>query len=177
MSKSPQSGFTIVELLVVMGIMALVMNFALPNVMQMMANFKSSATVNTLISDLNFAKSASISSGKPVLVQCVGTFCTNTPSDWSGGWRICYDVSLTNSNTCNIGGLTTLPNPIRRAGALGSGQKVTNSVGANLYFYPTGYANAAPTFTATAAKSTGQVFSTRAIAVTASGSISTIDRR
>ncbi len=174
MSKSQQSGFTLVELLVVMGIMALIMRIALPNVTQMMANFKSNATVNSLISDLNLAKTESIKSGQPVLVLCVGTPCANTPVDWSGGWQICYSVTQTNPDTCNIGSLTRLVNPIRTAGALGSGQKITAG-GKALYFYPTGYANTVATFNASAS---GVASNNRTISVAMSGSINTnLDRR
>lgn len=170
MSKQKQSGFTLIELIVVMALMAVVLGIAAPSITQMLSKFRLDSAVGTLISDLNVARSESIKSGQPVLVVCQGTPCSQTPISWTGGWIICYDSD--SNNACDATTAVRI-NPIRAKDALVKGQILT-ATSLRVSFFPTGYTNSATmTFSAGTDVAPGY---TKNILVTPSGSITSLDK-
>jgi type IV fimbrial biogenesis protein FimT len=170
MSKQIQSGFSLVELIVVMALMGVVASIAAPNVSEMMAQFRRNSVVGELITDLNTARSEAIKSGQPVIVACQGAPCAYTPISWTGGWQICYSV---NGATCAVS--TTLRvNPIKTAGALVSGQ-IVNANSLSVPFVPTGYMQSTTKEFQIGARALAAT-DKKVITVTSSGSISSLDK-
>jgi type IV fimbrial biogenesis protein FimT len=174
MSKQLQRGFTLVELIVVMAIMAVIMAIAAPNVGEMLANYRLNNTVGSLISDLNVARTESIKSGQPVIVICEGAPCTENPISWTGGWQICYS---NNATSCDAS-TAVRTNPIRRNGALSTGQ-VLEASSRTATFYPTGYTNSTTVSFDAASKNNAGTKNTatlKNITVTSSGSITSLSK-
>ncbi|MEY4729118.1 MAG: hypothetical protein RL020_276 [Pseudomonadota bacterium] len=169
MSHKTQNGFTIVELMVVMVVVSIVISIAIPNITQMMAEFRTSKAVGSLISDLNVARTESIKSGVPVMVICQVSPCTGTPINWVGGWLVCYS---NNGTTCDTTS-TARANPIRRGQALEPGQTLT-STAASVAFYPTGYTNVSSVNFDVG--STNNPAAVKKVAVLQSGSITSLSK-
>ncbi len=85
-------GFTLFEMVVVMGIVGILMAIAIPSYRYMTNSNRISAEVNGLLGDLEFARSEAIKEGQTVSV-CVssnGTSCTSGTS-WQNGWIVFSD--------------------------------------------------------------------------------------
>jgi type IV fimbrial biogenesis protein FimT len=94
-------GFTLFELLIVMGIMAIFAAIAIPSYRFVTSSNRVAAEVNGLLGDLQFARAEAIKEGQSVAV-CVATAnytqCDTSgtaPANWQNGWIVFGD---TNSN-------------------------------------------------------------------------------
>jgi type IV fimbrial biogenesis protein FimT len=169
MSKQIQRGFTLIELIVVMALMATIMAIAAPNISEMLANFRLSNSASALISDLNLARSEAIKSGKPVIILCQGAPCSETPINWAGGWVICYSD---NDTSCNAS-TAQRPNPIRTAAALPIGQFISTDT-RRVPFFANGVTDTlGVVFFQAGAKN---ITTKRDVAVTPSGSITSLEK-
>src|SRR5712664_2668940 len=91
------SGVTLVEILVVMGIVATLMAIGIPSYKYVTNANRISAEINGLLGDLQFARSEAIKEGRTVSV-CVSsdqsTCLTTTPdTNWQKGWIVFSDVN------------------------------------------------------------------------------------
>lgn len=77
-----KNGFTIIEILITLALLAILMGVAIPNLRQFLVNQRVSAQASELISSLAFARSEA--SKRNVNIVVLPT--TNTPSGWGGGW-------------------------------------------------------------------------------------------
>jgi type IV fimbrial biogenesis protein FimT len=90
-------GVTLVEILVVMGIVAMLMAIGIPSYKYVTNANRISAEINGLLGDLQFARSEAIKEGRTVSV-CVssdGTSCLTVSPDtnWQKGWIVFSDVN------------------------------------------------------------------------------------
>ena len=76
-----QAGFTIIELMIVLTIVAGLIVIALPSMTEMVQNQKVKGAANELFFDLSFARSEAIKRNTTVQVNRTG-------SDWTGGWTV-----------------------------------------------------------------------------------------
>lgn len=88
-----QTGFTLIELMVVVAIVAIMVAIATPSFVSLIQSNRVSAEVNSFAGDLQFARSEAIKQGIPVSVcassdgkNCLGA---NT---WQSGWIVFSDV-------------------------------------------------------------------------------------
>jgi type IV fimbrial biogenesis protein FimT len=91
-SERYSSGFTVLELVIVIGIFTLLMVIGVPSFKYVTTANRISAEVNGLIGDMQFARAEAIKEGQTV-VACVssnGTTCSNADS-WQNGWIVCSD--------------------------------------------------------------------------------------
>lgn len=79
-----QQGFSLIELLIVLAILGILMNFAMLPFQEMIANQRLKSVVSDLIGDLALARSEAIKRSSPVGIS-------RMTADWSGGWQIFVD--------------------------------------------------------------------------------------
>ncbi|MGE0484823.1 MAG: GspH/FimT family pseudopilin [Gammaproteobacteria bacterium] len=82
-----QRGFTIIELMTVVALMALLVTIGIPNFRTMVANNRVTSQVNLFSSSLQLARSEAVKSNRRVVVcpSTTGTNCT-ADVDWNVGW-------------------------------------------------------------------------------------------
>jgi type IV fimbrial biogenesis protein FimT len=96
------SGFTMLELVIVIGIFTILMVVGVPSFKYVTTANRISAEVNGLIGDLQYARAEAIKEGQTV-VACVsanGTTCSISNS-WQNGWIVCSDPL--NDGACDAG--------------------------------------------------------------------------
>jgi type IV fimbrial biogenesis protein FimT len=100
-SERHSSGFTMLELVVVIAIVGVLIALGVPSFKYVTTANRIAAEVNGLLGDMQFARAEAIKEGQTVVV-CVstnGTSCTNSP--WNNGWMVCSDPG--NDGTCDAG--------------------------------------------------------------------------
>ncbi|HWM69634.1 MAG TPA: GspH/FimT family pseudopilin, partial [Steroidobacteraceae bacterium] len=88
------AGFTMIELLVVITIVAILMGIGAPSYKYVTNSNRMSAEVNGLLGDMQLARAEAVKDGMSVTV-CSSTDqlkCSGS-SDWSGGWIVFTDPS------------------------------------------------------------------------------------
>lgn len=86
-SSQPQ-GFTLVELMITLVVLAILVAIAAPNFREVSLNSRSNGNINTLVADLSMARSEAVKHARPVTVAA-------DPGGWSFGWQVFLDVRST----------------------------------------------------------------------------------
>lgn len=99
-----QRGFTLVELLVTIVIIAILATLGVPSFTQFLRNWQRDSATKAFMTHVQLARTESIKTSRKV-VMCVstnGTSCANS-TDWKGGWLVFVDTngdeSLSNGET------------------------------------------------------------------------------
>ena len=98
-SPSKSRGFTIVELLTTIAMLAILAGLALPAMGGLLAKWHRDSTARTLIAHLQLARATAIKSTKKVVMcnSLDGMQCAPSGhSEWSTGWLIFQDNNLNN---------------------------------------------------------------------------------
>jgi len=122
------SGYTLFELVMVMGIVAILAAIALPSFKYVTASNRIATEVNQLLGDMRYARTEAVKDGLPVTVcaSSNGTACSNADT-WQLGWIIFADP---NNNQ-------TLPNgafPLRVQGPFSTAFNSTDTLVADNAF-------------------------------------------
>jgi type IV fimbrial biogenesis protein FimT len=89
-NHKPASGFTLLELIVIIGIIGILMAIAIPTFKDLIRNNRLTTYANELITSMNLARSEAIKRGAPVTISKVST---GTSSLWSAsGWNVFVDT-------------------------------------------------------------------------------------
>ncbi|MEQ1915208.1 MAG: GspH/FimT family protein [Gallionella sp.] len=108
-----QRGFTLLELLVVLSVVAILATIAVPSMTDFVRANRLTAMKTSIVSDLNLARSESIKRNKRVLVCAANTGATDcaAATNWATtGWIVCYDA---NSDGACDATTSSNPNPIQ----------------------------------------------------------------
>ncbi len=118
--KTSTSGFTLVELMVIIAMATILFTMAIPSFTSMVRNTRLATQANEFVSDLNLARSEAIKRGERVRVckSADGTTCTGDGA-WTQGWIVEVEGS---------GELLRARGILREGLALTGNQKVANSV-------------------------------------------------
>lgn len=87
-------GFTLLELLMVITIMAALLALAAPSFVSVIRNNRLTAQVNQLVYSLTLARSEAVKRGAPVSMckSSNGTACQTTGVNWENGWMVFSDL-------------------------------------------------------------------------------------
>lgn len=129
--RCSQAGFTLIELLVTIVIVAILSAMAAPSYRSVITDMRMGSEINSLLGDLNFARSEALKRGQNVSVcaspspSSATTVCTST-TDWSSGWVV-------------LAPLSTAP-LLRVSAGVTHGDTLISSLSSNPVITPLGYA-------------------------------------
>jgi type IV fimbrial biogenesis protein FimT len=91
-TQRPQKGFTLLELLVAIAVLAILLGVGVPGFFEIIASNRITTQTNELVSALNYARSEAVKRGDPVSVCSTpdGATCAAS-NDWSAGWIVFTD--------------------------------------------------------------------------------------
>src|SRR3979409_427263 len=89
-SITAQRGVTLVEMLITVGIVAILGSIAIPNLSNLHRSAARAAVVNDLMHSIYLARSEAIKRNLVIGIcrSVEGVKCANTQPDWSGGWIV-----------------------------------------------------------------------------------------
>ena len=96
LSNRPRSrGFTLVELLVVIGVATIILTSAVPTFSRTAQGYRMLGVANALARDLQFARSEAVKRGQNVTVcpSSDGQTCTTATTAWGTGWLVFFDAN------------------------------------------------------------------------------------
>jgi type IV fimbrial biogenesis protein FimT len=123
-SRRLARGFSMIELMMGVAILAIVIKVAAPSFSEYISKSRLTSSVSTLVSDLNYARGEAIMRNAPVIVCAKvsnGSSCATTPT-WQTGWVVCVDAN--SDNICDTAS-AAVPNPIRVRNGVSSTTPIT----------------------------------------------------
>jgi type IV fimbrial biogenesis protein FimT len=140
-------GFTLVESLVALGIIAVLAAIAAPSFSDFVHEQRLSTTMGQLVGDLRFARTEAIKRNGRVLfcprAAAGSTICATNTTNWQNGWLVCYDAN--GDDQCDASQATDV-NPMR-VGSVHPDLRLTG--GGMMRFMPIGTTTAAVSLTLT----------------------------
>lgn len=161
--RNGQFGFTIIEMMVAVLVLAILLGLAVPNMRDMVIRNRVSTQANSIVGALQFARSEAIKRGAPVTVAS-GSGNTN----WqTSGWVV--GVDLNNDGDINdvVNGVSE---KLRQEPTIAGNTNLTGTAASVLY-YPNG---SAANFTLTLCTTDVSSGNQRQISVSASGRVQTV---
>ena len=136
MKKIIQSGFTLLELMVVIAMMGVLMAVGIPTFTSMMANSELSDTANELVLSLRKARAAAIESGRDAIVcsSIDESSCSGVTGNWNKGWLIMVDRNLDGDYKESDGELVWVKQMKSNTRITITASKDTGTLGANADF-------------------------------------------
>lgn len=85
-SLRKRRGFSIIELVTVVAIVAIMLSFAVPSFQEFVVNYRTSVQTNDLLADLALARGEAVKYSRPTQVRSTGGI-------WSDGWIVGTDLN------------------------------------------------------------------------------------
>ena len=92
------SGFTLLELIIVMALVAVVMTFAIPAMQTFTQNDRLTSNINLFIGHLAYARSEAVTRSQQIVV-CASNDGVSCSGGWTDGWIIFVDADADNAFT------------------------------------------------------------------------------
>ncbi|MDZ7748190.1 MAG: GspH/FimT family pseudopilin [Halofilum sp. (in: g-proteobacteria)] len=164
-----RAGFTIVELVVTLAVVAIVVTVAIPSFASFMRSQRATTQANDLLVSLTFARSEALKRGEPIAVCATDDANAAPPAcagddDWSDGWLVFVDDDAAGTDGDFDSGSEEL---LRVHNALDGNTALSGTGSSSLRFLPDGLVAAAADFTLEPQGCTND--QQRAIDVTATG--------
>ena len=124
------AGFSMLELLVVLGVAGILLGIGASSYRNITVSYRISSEINGLLGDMQYARSEAIKQGQNVVI-CVstsGTDCAANNTNWNQGWIVFVDTN----GTKTTGGNATLV--LRQQPAFTSTDTLTDGVTSNVSF-------------------------------------------
>jgi type IV fimbrial biogenesis protein FimT len=136
--STKQTGFTLIELMVTLSVLAILLTIGIPNLQMFIQNSRLQSQSTALVGDFNYARSEAVRRGSPMAVcaSADGATCSGALT-WETGWIVFNDAN-TNSDV-DVG-----EQPLRAAPALG-GNNTLRAGRALIRFDAQGYSVGFPT--------------------------------
>jgi type IV fimbrial biogenesis protein FimT len=135
--KGRAPGYTLMELLFVISIVAVLAAIAIPSFKYVTTSYRISSEVNALLGDMQFARSVALKEGQWVTIcaSTNGAQCVTSGNTWNTGWIVFLDINKNQTVGANDAVLRVQP-------AFTGGDTFTASVASFWYatYSPGGYA-------------------------------------
>ncbi len=95
------SGFTLVELMVVVAIAGIAMAFAIPAMGTFIKNERLVTQINTLVGHLAYARSEAVTRRQQVILCASSNMTSCSGTDWAAGWILFIDADNSSTFTAN----------------------------------------------------------------------------
>jgi len=138
-------GFTLPEILITMGIVAIVLSTAVPGISSMIKDNRLSTQLNTIVTHIHMARAEAAKRDVRVILcrtnipDAITPSCNGTPRNWTEGYLVFADDGNYNNNRYDAGVDTLLF--IGKPAAVGVNLRTTWSWNRNLEFNPDGSTN------------------------------------
>jgi type IV fimbrial biogenesis protein FimT len=127
-----QPGFTLIELMITIVILAIVITVGVPGLADFIASQRVRTTASDLIADMAFARAEAIKESRPVIFERVA----GATSTWKDGWRICVAANSTVTN-CDSAEIRKQSSPVPGRTKVCA---TTSNLNDRLFFHPDGRA-------------------------------------
>ena len=99
MKKNSNSGFTLLELVIVVALISIVMAIAIPSMTTFTQNDRLTTNINTLIGHLALARSEAVKRSQQVSICVSNNTVACTAGNWQDGWIVYIDADGSNTFT------------------------------------------------------------------------------
>jgi len=90
-----QTGFTLIEAMVTLSVLAILIAIGIPNLTGFLQDNRLTTHTNTLVATLNYARGEAITRNRAVNLTAVSP--SNTSNEWGPGWTIWSDLNEDNT--------------------------------------------------------------------------------
>jgi len=129
------SGFTLLELMIVLAVVSILVMIAIPSMTTFTQNDRLTTNINTLVGHLAYARSEAVKTSQQVSI-CSSNDAATCSGGWDDGWIVYIDADADNSFTAG-------EVVIRAQQALGGNNTLTATVGSQITYDNRGFVNAA----------------------------------
>lgn len=100
--RHPQHAFTLIELMVAIGVLAILLAAAVPALSQAVRNTKLTSLINDLTTSVTYARSEAVKRSRRVVIcraNAARDNCNYASGNWSAGWLIFVDSAESDTAT------------------------------------------------------------------------------